>query len=64
MSDEPEYEEEFGHEQTLQQMLLHLLRAEAGDLEELCELAGVPVLTDAASSMPTTQYSPSPRKRS
>ena len=48
MSDEPEYEEEFGHEQTLQQMLLHLLRAEAGDLEELCELAGVPVLTDAA----------------
>jgi hypothetical protein len=34
------------HENVLQQVLLHLLQAEAGDLEELCEDAGVPVLRD------------------
>jgi hypothetical protein len=45
MNDEPA--DEFGHEQTLQQVLLHLLTAEAGDLEELCEAAGIPTLTDA-----------------
>jgi hypothetical protein len=45
MDDEPA--DEFGHEQMLQQVLLHLLQVEANDLEELCEAAGVPVLTDA-----------------
>jgi hypothetical protein len=44
MNDEPA--DEFGHEQTLQQVLLHLLTAEAGELEELCEAAGIPTLTD------------------
>ena len=44
MDDEPQ--DEFGHEQMLQQILLHLLQVEANDLEELCEAAGVPVLAD------------------
>jgi hypothetical protein len=46
MSDEPQHEDESGHEQTLQQVLLQLLQVEANDLEELCEAAGIPVLTD------------------
>jgi hypothetical protein len=46
MSDEPQHEDEFGHEQMLQQILLHLLQVEANDLEELCEAAGIAVLTD------------------
>jgi hypothetical protein len=45
-----ELPEEFGHEQMLQQVLLHLLTDEAGDLEELCEAAGIPVLSDAAGA--------------
>jgi hypothetical protein len=44
MDDEPQ--DEFDHEQTLEQVLLHLLQTEAGDLEGLCEAAGIPVLTD------------------
>jgi hypothetical protein len=46
MNDEPS--DEFDHEQTLQQVLLHLLTTEADDLEELCEAAGIPTLTDTA----------------
>ena len=46
MSDEPQHEDEFGHKQMLQQILLHLLQVEANDLEELCEAAGIPTLTD------------------
>ena len=46
MNDEPA--DEFDHEQTLQQVLLHLLQVEATDLEELCEAAGIPTLTDTA----------------
>ena len=34
------------HENVLQRVLLYLLQTEAGDLEELCEAAGVPVLRD------------------
>jgi hypothetical protein len=45
-----ELPEEFGHEQMLQQVLLHLLTDEAGELEELCETAGIPVLSDAAGA--------------
>jgi hypothetical protein len=44
MNDEPA--DEFGHEETLQQVLLHLLTTEADDLEELCEAAAIPTLTD------------------
>ena len=40
------YDEDGLHENVLQQMLLYLLQTEAGDLEELCEAAGVPVLRD------------------
>ena len=39
--------DEYGHEQVLQQILLHLLQVEANNLEELCEAAGTAILTDA-----------------
>jgi hypothetical protein len=38
---------EFGHEQTLQTVLQHLLTLEGGDLEHLCEAADVPALVDS-----------------
>jgi hypothetical protein len=31
-------------------VLLYLLKVEAGDLEQLCEAAGVPTLSDAAGA--------------
>lgn len=48
MSDEPHHndddEDEYLHERTLQQVLLHLLQSK--DLEAVCEDAGVTALTD------------------
>jgi hypothetical protein len=42
-----EAEADYGHEEMLQAVLLHLLTAEAGDLADLCEVAGVRAVSDA-----------------
>jgi hypothetical protein len=41
---------EYGHEEILQAVLIHLFTGDAAELEDLCAEAGLPVLIDADGS--------------